>query len=105
MWLPIAHPDSRAYEDYLTEVVHITGTVVEWSELDYLVRYEEPGYRLRIDTDGGGEVIAYHYGERLVEGDRVQVIGAVLPLVTYTTVLGAERTLPALAVVRLVRES
>ena len=60
------------------------------------------GTGYRISTEGWGtsyetdDVFLYWQGdERVVEGDLVEFVGMVVEPLTYETVLGGERTIPA----------
>jgi len=102
----------RTAEEFAGDRVLIRGTVVEVSQEEYFYINREggptyaDGYRVRVATSDGGDVLVYYSeGERLVDGDRVEVVGLATGVETYTAVLGSEVTLPKLTAIRIVRTS
>lgn len=87
---------ARNTEDYMGEWVRYTGTVLQvLEEGDHAV------LRVDVDSPTNGGVVAvrwsgYGPGNRVLEGDRIELAGIVLRRITYETVLGAQVTLPAI---------
>lgn len=91
---------SRNPDEYMLSKVKFSGRVLQVSESgDTSV--------IRLATSGNyDDVVMVGYNpalidQRLLEGDRIEVYGISLGLTSYTTVLGAERTLPLISADRI----
>ena len=87
----------RYNESYLHKIIHIKGQIVQ--------TFQTSGYTtgFRIATKGGyygyyDNIIYVDYDEytRLMDNDYIEVWGEVMGLLTYTTVMGSELTIPHL---------
>jgi hypothetical protein len=92
----------RNSEKYSNSLVYFRGSVVQVQNI------EGNDYYLRIDTKqdplfgyNGGTIYVDYNGDRLLEGDIVDVWGKFVGLKTYTAVLGNEITLPEINTLHL----
>jgi len=98
----------RHNEDYIGEIVHYKVEVIQvnekWGNDKYILLCKMPSsdpYDFSMDS-----FYINYEGERLLEDDLIEIWATVDGLKTYTTVLGAEKTIPELTAkhVELIRK-
>ena len=94
---------ARSTEQYVGHLVQYSGKVIQ------VIEHSPHSYSLRVDITKGDydmwddTVLVRYEGPRLLEDDIVHFWGRVKGRRTYTTVLGAEVTLPEIEAVALER--
>lgn len=86
---------ARYTEEYVGEIVHIQGEVVQVVE-------DMSGDMLLMHVDDGDIVLVHYDGGRVLRNDRIDLYATVEGRTTYITVLGARSTVPELTA-RLLR--
>lgn len=93
----------RHNEQYVGRIVHYRGTVFQ------VIGYDKDTQELFVDLsrsflqEPANLYIVGYNGERLLENDKVDVVGEVTGLFTYEPVLGSPKTIPSLRAVNVTR--